>query len=98
MKVLSRHLPGWPEENHKIVQNNRCLYRDSNQVPPEYESGTLQLLYPVEVYLHAVLASDARGDWSASSPGRFAEMTKLGGWVGPRAGLDNIEKRNSLAL
>jgi hypothetical protein len=41
------------------------------------------------------------GEWSASRPGRFtpgeiAPSTHwTGGWVGPRAGLDDVEKRNS---
>jgi hypothetical protein len=38
------------------------------------------------------------GDWSASLPGRFTPTEKasgthwIGGWVGPRAGLDAVEK------
>jgi len=40
------------------------------------------------------------GEWSASSPGHFipGERTPgstqwIGGWVGPRAGLDTVTKR-----
>jgi hypothetical protein len=39
------------------------------------------------------------GEWSASRPGRFtsreiAPCTHwIGGWVGPRVGLDDVEKR-----
>jgi len=53
----------------------------------------------VKVQLHAFisLALD-RGEWSASHPGRFtprerAPGTHLLGWVGPRAGLDLVERR-----
>jgi hypothetical protein len=41
---------------------------------------------------------DLGGEWSASRPGRFTpgERTHsipwIGGWVGPRAGLDKMEK------
>jgi hypothetical protein len=44
------------------------------------------------------------GEWSASrscrfTPGERASGTHwLGGWVGPRAGLDNVEKRKFLPL
>jgi hypothetical protein len=45
-----------------------------------------------------------RGEWSASRPCRFtpgekaADTHYIGGWVGPRAGLDDVEKRKFLAL
>jgi hypothetical protein len=44
------------------------------------------------------------GEWSASRPGRFttgerAPSTRwIGGWVDPRAGLDDVEKRRFLIL
>jgi hypothetical protein len=34
-----------------------------------------------------------RWKWSASRPGRFTPW--IGGGVGPRTGLDDVEKRNS---
>jgi hypothetical protein len=40
--------------------------------------------------------------WSASRPGRFTPMERapgthwIGGWVGPRAFLDAVVKKNSL--
>jgi hypothetical protein len=46
----------------------------------------------------------AGGEWSASCPGRFTPGERapgthwIGGWVDPRAGLDDIEKRNFLTL
>jgi len=53
----------------------------------------------MEVYLHAFLTSALDGgDWSASLPGRFtcgrsALVTRwIGGWVGPKAGLDTVVK------
>jgi hypothetical protein len=42
------------------------------------------------------------GEWSASRPGRFTPERKaagthcIGAWVGPRAGLDVVEKRKIL--
>jgi hypothetical protein len=43
-------------------------------------------------------------EWSASRPGRFIPGERapgthwIGGWVGPRAGLDFVEKRKFLTL
>jgi hypothetical protein len=43
------------------------------------------------------------GEWSASRPGRFAQGERapdsnwIGGWMGPRAGLNAVEKRKSSA-
>jgi hypothetical protein len=54
----------------------------------------------VDVYIHTFLTSAlAGGKWSASRPGRFtpgetaAGTHWIGGWVGPRAGLDDVKKR-----
>jgi hypothetical protein len=54
----------------------------------------------VNVQIHIFLTSAlAAGEWSASRPGRFAPGERapgthwIGGWVDPRAGLDNMEKR-----
>jgi hypothetical protein len=59
----------------------------------------------VEVWIHIFLNSvSAGGEWSASRPGRFtpgegAHGTHwIGGWVDPRAGLDEEENRKFLAL
>jgi hypothetical protein len=44
------------------------------------------------------------GEWSTSRPGRFAleegapGTLWIGGWVGPRADLDDLEKRKFLTL
>jgi hypothetical protein len=53
-----------------------------------------------EVQLHAFLTSALDGvEWSASRPGRFTPKERtpathwIGGWVGPRAGLDAVVKR-----
>jgi hypothetical protein len=46
----------------------------------------------------------AGGEWSASRPGRFTPGERapgthwIGGWVDPRAGLDNVEKRKFFTL
>jgi hypothetical protein len=54
----------------------------------------------VEVELHAFLTSALDGgDWSASRTGRFisrvrtADIHWIGGWVGPRAGLESVAKK-----
>jgi hypothetical protein len=44
------------------------------------------------------------GEWPASRPGPFTQLETapgthwIGGWVGPRTGLDDMEKRKSLPL
>jgi hypothetical protein len=59
----------------------------------------------VDVYIHIFLTSAlAGGEWSASRPGRFTSRESapdthwIGGWVGPTAGLDDVEKRTFLTL
>jgi hypothetical protein len=54
----------------------------------------------VDVQIHIFLTSAlAGGEWSASRLGRFTagERTPgthcIGGWAGPSAGLDDVEKR-----
>jgi hypothetical protein len=48
----------------------------------------------VDVQFHVFLTMAlVGGEWSASRPGRFTPGTHwIGGWVGPRAGLDNVKK------
>jgi hypothetical protein len=53
----------------------------------------------VDVYTHVFLTSAlVGGECSASRPGRFTSVKRapgthwIGGWVDPRAGLDDIEK------
>jgi hypothetical protein len=56
------------------------------------------------VYIHIFLTSTLVGaEWSASRPGRFidrgrASSTHLIGWLGTRAGLDDVGKRKFLTL
>jgi hypothetical protein len=59
----------------------------------------------VDVWIHIFLTSAlAGGEWSVSRPGRFTPGERapgthwVGGWVGPRAGLDDVEKRKFLTL
>jgi hypothetical protein len=55
----------------------------------------------MHIYLTSALA---RGDWSASCPCRFTPGERapcthwIGRWVGPRASLDDVEKRKFLTL
>jgi len=55
--------------------------------------------------LHAFLTLALDGvEWSASRPRRFTPRERLpstywiGGWVGPRAGLDTVVKRNPFRI
>jgi hypothetical protein len=57
----------------------------------------------VDVYIHIFLTSAlARGEWSVLRPGLFTPVERapithsLGGWVDPRAGLDDVKKRKFL--
>jgi hypothetical protein len=55
----------------------------------------------VDVEIHIFLISAlAGGEWSASCPCYFNPGERAPGthWMGPRAGLDNMEKRKSLTL
>jgi hypothetical protein len=59
----------------------------------------------VDIWIHVCLTSAlVRGEWSASRPSRFTPgeralgMHWIGGWVGPRTGLDDMKKRKFLTL
>jgi hypothetical protein len=54
----------------------------------------------VGVQIHIFLTSAlVWGEWSASRPGRFTPGTHwIGGWIDPRVGLDDVEKRKFLTL
>jgi hypothetical protein len=53
-------------------------------------------MYGSTIFFTSALAG---GEWSASCPGRFTPGTHwIGGWVVPRAGLDEVEKRKCLTL
>jgi hypothetical protein len=59
----------------------------------------------VDGQIHVFLTSVLFGsEWSASRPDRFTPGERapgthyIGGWVGPRAGLENVEKRKFLIL
>jgi hypothetical protein len=54
----------------------------------------------VDVQIHVSLTSAlVGGEWSVSRPGRFTPgeratgIHSIGGWVSPRASLDDVEKR-----
>jgi hypothetical protein len=59
----------------------------------------------VDVWVHVFLTSAlVRDEWSPSRPGRFTPGERapgyhwIGGWVGPRAGLNDLEERQILPL
>jgi hypothetical protein len=59
----------------------------------------------VDVYIHIFLNSTlAGGEWSASRTGRYTPGKRapgthlIGGWLDPRAGQDDMEKRKKLTL
>jgi hypothetical protein len=51
--------------------------------------------------MHSSTSALDGGEWSASRPGRFNPRKRApgthwkGGWMGPRAGLDAVSKRNT---
>jgi hypothetical protein len=54
----------------------------------------------VDVWIHPLLTSAlVGGEWSAKRSGRFTPGERapgahsIGGWVGPRAGLDDMQRR-----
>jgi hypothetical protein len=56
----------------------------------------------VDVHTHVFLTSVlAIGEWSASRPGRFTPGERapgtrwIGGWVGPRTSVDDVERKMS---
>jgi hypothetical protein len=57
----------------------------------------------VDIWIHVFLTSAlVGGEWSASGPGRFTPGERvpgihwIGGWVGPRTGMENVEKKKIL--
>jgi hypothetical protein len=53
----------------------------------------------VDVQIHVFLTSALEGEWSASRSCCFIlGIHRIGGWVDPRAGLDDIEKRKFSTL
>jgi hypothetical protein len=59
----------------------------------------------VDVKIHVFLTSAlVRGEWSASPPCRITPGERapgihwIGGWVDPRAGMDDMEKLKSLTV
>jgi hypothetical protein len=59
----------------------------------------------MDVWIHVISTSAlVGGEWSVSRPCRFAPGVRdpgthrIGGWMGPRAGLDDVEKWNFLTL
>jgi hypothetical protein len=75
-----------------IHQGNAIYYSKVSKVVPVKTYGG------VDVYSHILLTSAlVGGEWSAPRPGRFTPGTHwIVGWVVPRAGLDNMEKRKFL--
>jgi hypothetical protein len=62
-------------------------------------------VWGVAVYIHVFLTSAlVAGEWSPPRPCRFTPGERapgthwIGDWVGPRAGLDDVEKRKFLTL
>jgi hypothetical protein len=58
----------------------------------------------VDVEIHILTSVLAGGEWLASHPGRFTPGERapgthwIGGWMNPRAGLDDVEKRKFMNL
>jgi hypothetical protein len=58
--------------------------------------------YDMNTYGRVGVSALVGGEWSASRPGRFTpgknvpDTHWIGGWMGPRAGMDTVEKRKIL--
>jgi hypothetical protein len=54
--------------------------------------------------MHSLTSALDGGEWSASRPGRFTSRERapgihgIGGWLGPRAVLDTVVKRQILDI
>jgi hypothetical protein len=71
----------------------------------EFKHYAMKAYGEVDIQIHIFLTWVlAGGDSSALRPGRFTPGERIpgthwiGGWVDPRAGLDNLEKRKFLTL
>jgi hypothetical protein len=74
-------------------------YPGKGKVVPVLKHYTMKAYWGVEVQIHIFLTSAlAGGEWSASHPCHFTPGERapgthwIGSWVGPRTGLDDVEK------
>jgi hypothetical protein len=65
----------------------------------------MKMYWGVDVWIHIFLTlALVGGEWSASRPSRFTPIDRvpgthwIGGWVGPRAGLEDVERRKILLV
>jgi hypothetical protein len=75
--LLSRHSPGWTEENHgSLSQDSWSPLRNLNPGPPEYEAGVLttRLRSSVDFYCKSVGYDCAV---SFSSRGNFVKRKRI---------------------
>jgi hypothetical protein len=96
--------PSYPSESRDDCSTTRGLqtlatvrYSVKGKVVPVFNSALRhEDVWGVDVYTHVFLTSALVGDeWSASCFGRFTPGTHWKrGWVGPRAGLDDMENLN----
>jgi hypothetical protein len=100
-----------PVEKLKCVLNSRASYIRSNKVK---EKAVLVIKYLSTTPWRRIgsgcidplflTSAFAGGEWSASRPCRFTLAERvpgthwIGDWVGPRAGLDDVEKQKFLTL
>jgi hypothetical protein len=85
-----------------VATQCRCNVSDytiPTERPPLVGEVSMKAYGGVDVQIHIFLTSAlVGGEWSASRPGRFTPRETapgthcIGGWVDPRAGLDNMEK------
>jgi hypothetical protein len=89
--------------NRQEVRGWRKLYNDVKVVSLCLtKHHAMKTYWEVELQLHAFLTSalEGGGEWSASRPCRFTpgERTPgihwMGFWVGPRAGVEEVAKKN----
>jgi hypothetical protein len=102
--ILANGFKSYVSQSHEalvIIHGTVGVYRVKvKSCPCLVNHHVMKPYWVVEVYLHAFLTSALDGgEWSASLPGRFTpgERTlsthRIGGWMGPRTGLDPVVKR-----
>jgi hypothetical protein len=85
----------------KYFQNFTMICRKPHMASSNYLRATIfqnpgGTLWTHCIDAHLLTSALAGGEWSASRLGRFTPDSQwIGGWVNPRAGLDDMEKRKS---
>jgi hypothetical protein len=95
----------WDPERLTSLWAFTAWYRDSFNFYFAFNYYVMKTYCGVDVQSHVFLTSAlGRGEWLASLPNRLTPVERarsthwVGGWVGPRSDLDDVERKNSLPL